>query len=300
MRSQLIVLGALALLSGCPSEAPPAGDHGHDHPHDAGATPTASAPAAGHGAERALGQLAVAGHTFDLKLLGDGAPGKESALEARVEGASDLSSLNVYAWIEDEAGKQVSPPDKAKVEGGALHFHVTPRAGSTPKRVVLRVRRDGLDERGGLPLDGHGHEHAEGPHDGMVSAFPGPSGSPAAHLELKLHDDKGDLELWLGRDARFETPLDLPLDAVVHVRFIDHDDREVELRARDGERNEDEDGKANVRNGGTNYFIFPGDTGADASWLKGAAFSSIVVVRYKGADGKDHASEEFVLKPHAH
>ncbi len=110
--------------------------------------------------------------------------------------------------------------------------------------------------------DDHGHEHTS-PHHGIVAPFEG------GHLELKLHDDKGDLELWLATDPN-----------------INKD-------------NEDEDGLPNIRDGKTNYFIFPGDTGADASWLQGKDFKATVKVSFDHA-GKAHASEEFELVPHTH
>ena len=44
--------------------------------------------------------------------------------------------------------------------------------------------------------DDHAHEDTHGPHDGVTTGFADGMG----HLELKLHDDKGDLELWLYRD----------------------------------------------------------------------------------------------------
>ena len=71
------------------------------------------------------------------------------------------------------------------------------------------------------------------------------------------------------------------------------------LAKRNKAKNEDEDGTPNVRAGKTNYFIFPGETGEDASWLMGAAFKSRVRVSFP-MDGKTFTSEEFVLVPHGH
>jgi hypothetical protein len=168
------------------------------------------------------------------------------------------------------------------------------------QRVVLRLRAEGgIDERASLPLDGHGHEHGATPHDGVVAYFQGPDGKLAGHLELKLHDDKGDLELWIAQDAAISKPFDLPLDAVIRVEFIDVGKRTVDLRVRNAEKNEDEDGAPNVRGARTNYFIFPGETGADAAWLMGATFSSVVRVTFQ-AEGQRYVSEEFMLVPHTH
>lgn len=140
---------------------------------------------------------------------------------------------------------------------------------------------------------GHHHHHGEhdhhSAHHGVVAAFPG------GFVELKLHDDKGDLELWLGRDRAMSEPFDLPLDTEVTVVFLDRDGRAVKLAVRDRERNEDEDGTPNLRDGKTHYFIFPGDSGEDASWLQGKGFKARVEVRFG-----EHTSEPFELVPHSH
>ncbi|MHC4829888.1 MAG: hypothetical protein ACYTFT_05975 [Planctomycetota bacterium] len=305
MRRFMLIVGAMAALAGCPSQHAEDAHHGHDHGHDHG--PGAAAheemvAVSSHGEKRAIGQLTVGGHTLELTLLGEPTAGKESGLEAHPVGAksSDLAGVSVYAWLEDSAGKQLSPPDKAKLEGGALHFHLNPRADSAPSRVVVRVRGDGVDERAGLPLSGHGHEHEETPHSGVVSPFLGASSKVLGHLELKLHDDKGDLELWLAHDADFDKPFDLPLTTSIRVQFIDLEGREIELRPRNNDKNEDEDGNPNVREGRTNYFVFPGGTGADSTWLMGVGFNSLVTISFTQADGTTCRSEEFMLTPHVH
>jgi len=256
--------------------------------------------AADHGTVTDLGQLTVAGKSFALKRLGDLKPGVEGAIEVHPVRmpADEMARLNLYLWVEDEDRTQVSAPAKGTREGDALHFHVTPsKESKPPARVVLRLRMDGTDERAGLPLDGHGHEHVEGPHAGVPAAFSG--GGRTGFLELKLHDDKGDLELWLTEDERFSRPFDLPLDSTIEVEFVDVKGRKTTLRPRNETRNEDEEGKPNVRDGKTNYFIYPSADGEDASWLQGKSFQSIVVVRFS-RDGADYVSEEFVLKPHVH
>lgn len=150
------------------------------------------------------------------------------------------------------------------------------------------------------PQGGHGHDHGhEEGGKGVVSKFSGPDGADAGHLELKLHDDKGDLELWLARDEKFAVPFDLPLDTKVTITFLDKDGRTVELAVRNRDRNEDEDGKPTVREGKTNYFIFPGGSGQDASWLKGEGFVARVRVSFEAA-GKAYKSSNFDLRPHTH
>ena len=147
--------------------------------------------------------------------------------------------------------------------------------------------------------DAHAHDEG-GASDGVVARITGADPSEKiGYLRLKLHDDKGDLEMWLARDAEFSQPFDLPLDSTITVTFTDKESRAVTLAVRNRDKNEGEDGKANVRAGKTNYFIFPGATGTDASWLKGAEFLSTVKVTFS-ADAKDYTTSQFVLRPHTH
>lgn len=145
---------------------------------------------------------------------------------------------------------------------------------------------------------GHSHAHAT-PHDGVVAALKGESGKVAGFAELKLHDDKGDLELWLAKDREITLPIDIPADSVINVSFLDVPGKSATLGVRNNQQNEDEDGTSNLRNGLTNYFIFPGDSGQDPSWLMGAEFKSRVKITF-AADGKSYTSDEFVLVPHTH
>jgi len=145
---------------------------------------------------------------------------------------------------------------------------------------------------------GHGHEHTT-PHDGVVAALKGESGEGVGFVELKLHDDKGDLEAWLGKDRQMKEPFDLPAATVINVSFRDVPGKTAALGVRDNQRNEDEEGNANLRDGKTNYFIFPGDSGQDPNWLMGAKFKSLVELSFT-VNGKSYTSEEFVLIPHTH
>lgn len=300
MRTRVLVALASLALVAC-------GEKGTEPPQPTsgtGTAPPAAAIADHAGEDKDLGRLTIAGHEFGVTRLGDLIPGKEGAFEVTlVKGpaGADLARLNVYAWVEEEGGAQVSAPAKGSLENGRLHFHMTPRAdAAVPKRVVLRLRAEGgIDERAALPLDGHGHEHGATPHDGIVASFKGPDGQVAGHLELKLHDDKGDLELWIAKDSKITQPFDLPLDGSARVTFIDFQDKTVDLRVRDAAKNEDEDGKASVRDGKTNYFIFPGASGQDAAWLMGSKFQSVVRVAFT-SEGRAYVSEEFILVPHTH
>jgi len=146
--------------------------------------------------------------------------------------------------------------------------------------------------------DGGGHDHDAGASDGVLARFT-QGEEKVGYLRLKLHDDKGDLELWLARDAELAQPFDLPLDSTITVTFTDKGNKTTTLRVRNRDKNEDEDGKATVRDGKTNYFIFPGDTGEDATWLKGADFLATVKVTFT-VDEKEYSTSPFVLRPHTH
>ena len=141
--------------------------------------------------------------------------------------------------------------------------------------------------------DGHEHGDDVGKNHGVLASFSG--GDIKGQLELKLHDDKGDLELWL-MDADGK-PFDLPIDAVIGVAF--ESGKNVELRVRNKDQNEDEAENANNRDGMTNYFIFPGDTGGDASWLMGKAFKDQVTVSFSRKT-TTFKSDKFELTPHVH
>lgn len=98
--------------------------------------------------------------------------------------------------------------------------------------------------------NGHSHAHgdhdlskefmvphqAEGPNHGMLQDFVSASGVTGS-IEPKLHDDKGDLELWLTTRDGAGKPFDLPLDTVVTVSFPNLEQGSVELRIRNANTN---------------------------------------------------------------
>lgn len=145
---------------------------------------------------------------------------------------------------------------------------------------------------------GNAHDHDHTPHHGIIVPFQS-GNTPTGFAELKLHDDKGDLELWLTKDQAGKQPYDLPLDSVITVTFPKLDNKTVTLRIRNKDKNEDEDGKGNIRNNATNYFIFPGDTGVDATFLIGKDFATDAVISFSAANAQC-ATESFELRPHTH
>ena len=150
--------------------------------------------------------------------------------------------------------------------------------------------------------NGHGHttvrHPGHGAHDGIVVPFYGAQ-SKVGYVELKLHDDKGDLEMWLSKDAMGAHPYDIPLDSEVTVWFSKLAQKNIELKVRNRTQNQDESGKVNIRGKNTNYFIFPGNTGADATFLIGKEFASTVSVSFL-RDGVVYVTDPFELRPHTH
>jgi len=190
--------------------------------------------------------------------------------------------------------KSVSDPFAVKLALEHLDGHIrkAPETSRYAEGVLPRVVA--VMEAAGVAVP---PDTDHGPHDGNRTPFSDARGGNIGKVELKLHDDKGDLELWLTRMDGAQ-PFDLPLDTLIHVRFSSHGGREVTLRIRDARENPDEEGTPNIREGKTHYFIFPGDTGADASWLRGEAFRGTVAVTFQ-AGGQAYRTEPFELKPHA-
>ncbi len=148
---------------------------------------------------------------------------------------------------------------------------------------------EALIEAAGMP-----HIHAnEGPNGGYLHPVFGTNGDQAGTVEIKLHDDAGDIEVWLTRQGHGGPVWDLPVDSRIKLHFPDLK-KQVQLAVRDAEENRDESGQITVREGATNYFVFPGETGADASWLMGADFAAKVAMNFDGA------LSEFILRPHVH
>ena len=147
-----------------------------------------------------------------------------------------------------------------------------------------------LIEAAGMP-----HIHAnEGLNGGFLFPVFDIDGKQTATVEIKLHDDAGDLEVWLKKGGYDGEALLLPTATILTLDFPALD-RNVTLAVRDHERNEDESGNSTVVEAKTNYFVFPGETGADATWLMGAEFAAKVELSFTSS-----TTGSFVLRPHIH
>ena len=139
------------------------------------------------------------------------------------------------------------------------------------------------------------HVHAnEGPNDGFLHPIFDGAGKQIGTAEIKLHDDAGDLEVWLMRGGHGGEPWRLPIDTTLALGFPDLG-QTVMLAVRDRARNEDESGASTIQDGATAYFVFPGETGADAAWLMGEDFAAKAELRFA-----DSSTGSFVLRPHIH
>jgi len=266
-------------------------EHGHGHSHE---------HADGHVAAKivALGSVTLGGSTFIVDREGQVEAGKET--EFGVEHIGGPLVVPSGAWVANPDGEKLCDPVAGEGHEQHWHFNVMPLEPVKKSKFVLRVG----EEEAVLDFC-HGAQPCQ---DGILSVF------KAAHdpefrafLELKLHDDAGDLELWLYSSAGVRTawrattgkpqPFDIPKDSVLRLTFPNHGGKTIELRVRDADENKDEDGTPNMRGGATNYFVFPGESGQDPEWLMGEKWRGTVSVAFE-VDGKSYACDPFVLVPH--
>ena len=139
------------------------------------------------------------------------------------------------------------------------------------------------------------HVHAnEGPNQGFLQPVFDAGGEQVGTAEIKLHDDAGDVEIWLTQGGFGGEPWRLDVDTTL-VLDLPALEKKVNLAVRDRERNEDESGAATVVDGTTNYFLFPGETGVDASWLMGTEFAARAELLID-----ENTTGPFILRPHVH
>jgi hypothetical protein len=248
----------------------------------------------------ALGAVTLAGGTFIIDRDGQIEAGQET--EFGVEQVAGETVAPTAAWLVKDDGTQMCEKVKAMAHDGHCHFNVLPLnpVKRKPVKFVLQVgEEEALVDY---------HAGAAPSKDGILSVFKA-SDAPEwrGYLELKLHGDAGDLELWLYTSAGHQTawsghtgkpvPFDVPMDTVIKLTFQSHKGKAIELHVRNGDTNEDEEGIFNVRDSGTNYFIFPGESGQDPEWLKGEEWRGLVTVAFE-ANGKSFLCDPFVLVPH--
>jgi hypothetical protein len=147
-----------------------------------------------------------------------------------------------------------------------------------------------LMETAGMP-----HIHAnEGPNGGFFYPVFDTGGGQIGTAEIKLHDDAGDIEIWLTQGGRGGAPWRFGLDTILTLDFPALG-KQATLAVRDREKNADESGASTIESGQTHYFVYPGATGADAAWLTGAEFAAKAELRFVGG-----TTGSIVLRPHVH
>jgi len=274
------------------TDAPPKDEkkdagHGHSHEHVHGES---------HAKIVALGTVTLGGATFAIDR--DGQVEAGAITEFGVELIAG-SAVPTTAWLANPDGTQTADPVVAETHDSHWHFNVEPLDPIKRSKFVLQV---GEEEavvdfcRGAEPTN-----------EGILSVF-NCDGVRCGFMELKLHGDAGDLELFLyegfpvsdWKNTSKGTPFDVPKETVITLTFPKHEGKSVTLKVRNEEQNEDEDGNPNMRGGCTNYFIFPGESDQDPAFLIGETVTSwrgLVTMSFE-AGGKSYYADPFVLVPH--
>jgi len=252
--------------------------HGHEHSHEHIAKVVA------------LGTVTVGGTTFAIDREGQVEAGLETTFGVEIVGGG--TAVPTSAWIANPDGEKLCDPVSGDGHDNHWHFTVCPLVPVKKSVFVLKVGNEEVVvdwARLAAPCK-----------DGILSVLKAADAPEwRGFLEVKLHGDAGDMEMWL--HARNEgsrpTPLDVPKETVLRLTSSSHAGKTVELRVRNMDKNEDEAGAANMRNDRTNYFIFPGESGQDPEWLKGEKWRGMVTVAFE-AEGKSYGCEPFILVPH--
>ena len=273
-----------------PDEKKQKKEHGHDHSHE---------HADGHKPAKivALGTLTLGGATFAIDREGQVEAGLETEFGVELISAVE-AVVPSAAWLVNPDGEQLCDPASGEGHDQHWHFKVTPLMPVKRSSFVLRVGEEEATidfARGAAPCNG-----------GILTVLKAENAPEwRGYLELKLHGDAGDLELWLyggfsvsnWSTVSKPTPFDVPKETVMKLAFQSHAGKTLEMRIRNADNNEDEEGTPSMRSGRTNYFIFPGESGADQEWLKGEKWRGVATVAFE-ADGKSYACDPFVLVPH--
>jgi hypothetical protein len=269
------------------------GDHHHDHP--------AEAASHCHGHDHG-------GPAVTLRVDGDAAKlwGHVNAIAVSLGQndatlASDAANLAALAEALEPFAAKAPDPDRAAgmlanlARSASQLAHEADEGAATDEPLaslieVLRLARRLDPTSSSAAVE---PTYIAGPSSGVLVELRDASGNPAGWAEVKLHGDTGDLELWLARDNRITSPLLVPVAVVAKLELLGPS-RAIELRARDAQSNKDARGRVTVAEGRTHYLVFPSETGADASWLKGEDFRS----RSRARLTVEGLTAEFDLKPH--
>ena len=162
----------------------------------------------------------------------------------------------------------------------------------------------GLGLMVGVHTFAHDLEHtaeahdAHGVRDGLLAPFHDAAGEEAGRIEWKLDTKTGRIEAWILTGGGDGEPFEIPVDARLTLTFHDLD-RSLDLVVKDPQANVDSDGYATVRDGRTNYFVYPVEATDGPAWLKDAAFASEVSATFI-RDGIRYTGALFTLMPFDH
>lgn len=258
-----------------------------------------------------LGAVTLGGATFIIDREGQVECGLKT--EFGVEHIGGTAGVKPKAcWLANPDGKQLCDPvegvDHEAVPGEAPHWHFNLLPLDPVKKAMFVIQVG--EEEAMVDLCAGASPCAHG----ILSVFKAEHDPEwRGYLELTLHGDAGDLELRFYRSAGRRTSwqshtgkpeaFDIPADTKVTLSLSEQkpvmQDKTVELAPRNMDKNEDEDGVQNMREGGmTNYFIFPGESGQDPEWLVGLEWRGLAAVSFELPDGKKYTSDPFVLVPH--
>jgi hypothetical protein len=206
-----------------------------------------------------------------------------------VERVGPGKATGFTAWVQDGAGQKICDPVEGDGHDDHFHFMVFPKVSDADTFAIKYG-----DQVSTISV----HAGAAPAQGGVADVLEDGDGKLVGFIELKLHDDAGDLELWIFKDGAMTQPLDFPPDTTITITFATMDNKSVKLNVRNSEENEDEDGTPNMRDGKTNYFVFPGESEQDPEFLIGEKFRSTTTVTFT-AEGKTYTAPPFILVPHS-
>jgi len=215
---------------------------------------------------------------------------KDKEIEFGVERVGPGKAAGFKAWVQDGKGEKISEAVEGEGHDDHWHFHIKPTADDASMFAL-----GSGDQVSTISV----HPGAAPANDGIMAVLEDKDGKHVGFIELKLHDDAGDLELWICKDGAMSEPLDFPASTSLKVSFPTHDNRSIQMNVRNNDKNEDEDGKENMRDGKTNYFVFPGDSDQDPAFLVGEKFRSTTTVTFTAGD-MSYIAPPFILVPHSH
>lgn len=279
-----IVLTLGAITTGCGSErssAPPSSG-GADHAeHDQGDR-EGGAQLVGLGLGGGEGHLEVAlGPGFVTARVLDAHLAPIAADEVSLNLATGQGPVHVKGTLVN--------PDKSewRLESTALGGDVL------GGRYLVRIGARVFVPEFSLPEGSVSVAVTQGPRGGILVAIR--TGEVVSgYAEIRFHAEFGEMEAWLGTDASMSSPLDVPVATQLVMRSTAASGGETRLAVRDQERNEDEEGNVNVRDGATNYFVYPTDYSEEPARPVGASGDTPVFIEFE-AGGKKYRTSEFRL-----